>query len=149
MTVGSPIGPAGDLPRTLPEPEDLDPVAQANRRAKGRRPQFLQDPAVERVLSIAMAIAAELAVARERIDTLERLLAERGVLNAADIEAFQPDAAAQAERHEAGRAYIARVLRIVDQDVQALAGQADPSLEQVIEELGTERDEQLGNHATP
>ena len=120
----------------LPEPEDLDPVGQANRRAKGRRPQFLNDPATERVLSIAMSIAAELSVARERIDTLERLLAQRGILSAADIEAFEPDAAAQAERHDWGRAYIARVLRIVDQDVQAMAGEPEPSLEQVINELG-------------
>ena len=120
----------------LPEPEDLDPVAEANKRAKGRRPQSLDDPAVERVLSIAMAIAAELSVARERIDTLERLLTQRGVLAASAIDAFEPDAAAQAERQAWGRAYIARVLRIVDQDAQALAGTPEPSLQQVINELG-------------
>jgi len=66
----------------LQEPENLDPVVMANRRAKGKRPQFLDDPAVERVMSIAMSVAAELAVARERIDTLERLLAQKGILSA-------------------------------------------------------------------
>ena len=69
----------------LQEPENLDPVVMANRRAKGKRPQFLDDPAVERVMSIAMSVAAELAVARERIDTLERLLAQKGILSAAEI----------------------------------------------------------------
>ena len=120
----------------LQEPENLDPVVMANRRAKGKRRQFLDDPAVERVMSIAMSVAAELAVARERIDTLERLLAQKGILSAAEIEAFQPDAKAQTDRNDWGRNYIARVLRVVDQDVQAMAGVQDPSLELVIEELG-------------
>jgi hypothetical protein len=121
---------------SLPEPGDLDPVVMANRRALGKRPQFLDDPAVERVMSIAMAVAAELSVARERIDTLERLLAARGILTAADIDAFRPDAAAQAARHEWGRAYIARILRIVDQDVQSMAGAPDRPLEAWMDELG-------------
>ncbi|MFM7533872.1 MAG: hypothetical protein ACKO5J_15590 [Rubrivivax sp.] len=107
-----------------PEPQELDPVAQANRRAKGKRPQFFDDPAVERVLSIAMALAGELSVARERIDTLERLLVAKGVMAADEVERYVPDAAVQAQRNEAGRAYIARVLRILDQDVQALAAEA-------------------------
>jgi len=120
----------------LQEPENIDPVVMANRRAKGKRPQFLDDPAVERVMSIAMSVAAELAVARERIDTLERLLEQKGILSTAEIEAFQPDAKAQTDRNDWGRNYIARVLRVVDQDVQAMAGLQDPSLELVIEELG-------------
>ena len=123
-------------PSAWPEPDALDPVALANQRALGKRPRFLDDPAVERVLSIAMAIAAELSVARERIDTLERLLAQRGILGAADIEAYVPDATVQAERNTWGRAYIARLLRIVDQDVQALQGQAQPTMEQLMDELG-------------
>ena len=119
-----------------PEPEELDPIAQANRRGKGKRPFFLDDPAVERVLSITMAVATELAVARERIDTLERLLVQRGVLQAGDIESFVPDPTAAAAREAFSREYIARVLRIIDQDVQALNDAADPSVEQWMAELG-------------
>ena len=120
----------------LPEPDALDPVLLANQRAKGKRPNFLDDPAVERVLSITMALAAELSVARERIDTLERVLLQRGVLAADDIERYVPDAAVQAERNAWGRAYIARLLRLIDQDVQALSGDPGPSMEQAAQELG-------------
>jgi polyhydroxyalkanoate synthesis regulator phasin len=127
---------AAATPAPRPEPAELDAVALANQRAKGKRPFFLDDPAVERVLSVAMAIAGELSVARERIDTLERLLVQRGVLQADDIERYVPDAAVQAARNEWGRAYIARVLRILDQDVQAMSGAPEPSMEQVAEELG-------------
>jgi len=119
-----------------PEPQDLDPIAQANRRAKGKRPFFLDDPAVERVLSITMGVATELAVARERIDTLERLLVQRGVLQPQDIEQFVPDAAAMAARDAWSREYLARILRIVEQDVQAMQEAAEPSVEQWMAELG-------------
>lgn len=123
-------------PGALPEPSELDPIVQANRRAKGKRPHFINDPAVERVLSITMAIAGELSVARERLDTLEKLLIARGVLSETDIDSFVPDEAAQTARNEWGRAYIARVLRILDQDVQALAGAPEASMEQLQDELG-------------
>ena len=119
-----------------PEPQDLDPIAQANRRAKGKRPFFLDDPAVERVLSITMGVATELAVARERIDTLERLLVQRGVLQPGDIEQYVPDADAAAARDAWGREYIARILRIVEQDAQAMNEAAEPSVEQWMDELG-------------
>lgn len=119
----------------LPQPDEIDPVALANRRAKGKRPAFLEDPAVERVMSIAMAVAGELAVARERLDTLERLLVQQGVLGADAVEAYVPDAEAQAARNQWGREYIARVLRMLEQDVQAMSGPQDPGLDQVIAEL--------------
>ncbi len=124
----------------LPEPAELDPIAFANRRAKGRRPQFLQDPALERVLSITMAVATELAVARERIDTLERLLVQKGVLAADAVDSFKPDATAQAARDAFSREYIARVLRILDQDVQAMADGEEPPMEELADELGRHAD---------
>lgn len=123
-------------PPRFPEPHELDPVELAGRRAKGRRPQFFDDPAVERVMSVAMALAAELSVTRERLDTLERVLASHGLIEPDAVERFEPDADAQAARHEMGRAYIARVLRLIDQDVQALRDGGDPPLEHVVDELG-------------
>jgi len=139
--VGTPDGPD---PASLdpvgtpdgPDPASLDPVRMANRRALGKRPNFLDDPAVERVLSITMAVATELAVARERIDTLERLLVQKGVLGAEDIEHFQPDTTAQEARNAWGREYIARVLRILEQDVQAMDSGAGAPMDQLMEELG-------------
>lgn len=55
------------------------------------------------MLSITLALAGELSVARERIDTLERVLVQRGLLGAGDIEAYKPDAAALAARDTGGR----------------------------------------------
>lgn len=122
--------------QTFPEPHELDPVEMAARRAKGRRPQFFDDPAVERVMAIAMALAGELSVTRERLDTLERVLAAQGLIAPDAVERYEPDAAAQAARHAMGRDYLSRVLRIIDQDVQALRDGGDPPLEHVVDELG-------------
>ena len=116
----------------------IDPIALANAKAKGKRPYFFDDPAVERVLSIAMAIAMEHAVTRQRLDALERVLEARGLMTRAELEAFRPDPAAEAERTQWMKAYIARVLRIVAQENEAVAKGAsgvDQAMEVVMEEL--------------
>ncbi len=102
-------------------------LAQAGRKPAGKRPYFL-DPEVERVLAITMVVAQELAVARERIDTLERLLAERGVLPAGAVDAFTPTADQAAERGRWTQEYLARVLRIVQQEGEAIAAAAKGDL---------------------
>jgi hypothetical protein len=92
----------------------------ANRKAKGERPYFFDDPAVERVLSITMAVATEVAVLRERMDTIERLMESGVPVSKAAIDAYKPDDQAGKERQEWHAAYIARVLRIIHQELQAL-----------------------------
>jgi hypothetical protein len=103
----------------------LDWIALSGAKPKGKRPQFLADPAVERVLAITMVLAQELHVTRERLDTVERLLAERGLLERAALETYAPDPAAALERAEAGRAYLARVLRYLQQEIEALQNPDD------------------------
>lgn len=114
--------------------EGIDWIARAGARAKGRRPAFFDDPATDRLLSLAMALAAELSVVRERLDTVERLLAARGGIDRAEIDGFAPDAAAAAERGEATRAYVARVMRGFAQDVEAIA-HPDPPITEWVEKL--------------
>jgi hypothetical protein len=102
----------------------IDVNALANAKAKGERPYFFDDPAVERVLSITMAVAAEVAVLRERMDTIERLMENGTGVTKANIEAFKPDDNAAKERQEWHAAYVARILRIVHQELQALENES-------------------------
>jgi polyhydroxyalkanoate synthesis regulator phasin len=109
----------------------------ANAKSKGKRPYFFDDPAVERVLAITMAVAGELAVTHERLDTIERLLQQKGVLQREDIERYTPDDNAAEERQRWHAEYIARVLRIVQQELEALQNpETDRPLEEIAEELG-------------
>lgn len=111
-----------------------DALSLSAAKSKGKRPFFL-DPDVERALSVAMALAQELTVARQRLDTLERLLEAKGVLTRAEIEAFTPTKDEAAERGLWTQEFLTRILRIVQQEREALAIQAEESSEQVSEEL--------------
>lgn len=117
--------------------EGIDWIARAGAKPKGRRPAYFDDPAVDRLLSLSMALVAEVSVLRERLDTVERLLDARGGLSRADIEAYMPDAVAGAERGEATRAYIARVMRGFQQDVEAMAN-PDPPIMDLVERFSKE-----------
>lgn len=113
-----------------------DALARASAKPAGKRPYFLT-PELERVLAIAMTTVQELAVARQRLDTLERLLERRGLLDRADIEAFRPTADEAAERGLWTQEYLARVLRIVQQEAEAIetGAKGEPASEDVAAEV--------------
>ena len=81
------------------------------------RQYVFPDPDVERVLDITMALAAELAVTRERLDTVERLLEGKGVVSRDEIEGYDPDNTVASERLADHDAMITRILRIIHQDI--------------------------------
>jgi hypothetical protein len=99
---------------------DPDLERLINAASRGERPHFFDSPDIDRLLAIVWAMAGELAVTRERLDTVERLLAERSVLPREAIDAYRPDDAAAQERGEWHMAYIARLLRILQQEVEAM-----------------------------
>jgi len=111
-----------------------DALAGAGAKPAGKRPYFL-NPEVERVLAITMAVAQELAVARQRADTLERLLRAKGVITDHEIETFAPDPQASVERALWTQEYIARILRIVQQENEAASLQGDVASEEVGDEI--------------
>lgn len=113
-----------------------DPLAQAGNKAKGKRPWFFEDREAERVMNIVMALAQEVSVMRMRLDTVERLLEEKGSLTRADIDAFAPDKAQAAERGAWNQEFIARILRIVQQENEAVEATDEMSSEDAGKALG-------------
>jgi hypothetical protein len=114
--------------------DDLDWISRAGTKAKGKRPQYFDDPAIDRILSILLAVVGEVAVLRERLDTVERLLDAKGTLSRADLETFEPDREAAYQRGLSTKEYIARVMRGVQQDMEAMAD-VEPPVEQLSREL--------------
>lgn len=108
----------------------------ASAKPTGKRPYFMEQE-VERVLGIAMAAVQELAVARQRMDTLERILEAKGVMTRDEINAFRPDADQAAERGLWMQEYLVRVLRNVQQEGEAIKADArgDIRSEEVAAEL--------------
>ena len=112
----------------------FDPLALAGTKSKGKRPYFLETD-VERLTNIVLVVAQELAVVRERADTLERLLEKSGVLTRNEIETFSPTKAEANERGAWTQEYLARVFRVIQQEREAVSLGAEVSSEDVAEEL--------------
>jgi len=84
--------------------------------ARGKRPYFFDDPAIDQLMAIVMAMSAELSVVYDRVDTIERLLDAKGTLDKSDIEAFRPDEAVESERTDRRNEYIGRLFRIIREE---------------------------------
>ena len=117
--------------------EPLDWIALSGKRAKGKRPEYFDDPAIDRLLSMTLALLAETSALRERIDTLERLLEANGALRREDIERFVPDRAAGEERGLLTKAMIARVMRGFQQELEAMQAD-DPPVSEWVDRLSRE-----------
>jgi hypothetical protein len=114
--------------------DEIDWIARAGAKAKGKRPAYFQEPAIDRMLSITMALVGEVSVMRERLDTIERLLDDKGTISRADIEGYAPDRAAGKERGLLIKDYISRIMRGVQQDMEAMA-ESEPSVEELSKSL--------------
>jgi len=97
------------------------------RSAKGPRPKFFAgEPGADQLLGMVLALAAELSVLRERLDTAEQVAAGRGLDLRAEIEGYQPTLADR-ERREAWRVqFLQRLLQGVTDDVASAAAMAPP-----------------------
>jgi hypothetical protein len=84
--------------------------------AKGKRPVYLENPQTDKLLAIVMALTGEVSVLRERLDTIEQLLEAKGILSVHEIEAYEPDAEVFKEREKWRGEYVARVLRVVQEN---------------------------------
>lgn len=65
----------------------------------------------ESLIGMVTALTGELAITRERLDTLERLVEKAGILERADIETFEATAEQADERHGIRQRLIAKVFR--------------------------------------
>ena len=119
----------------LPHAEFVRLAATA---ANGKRPVFFDNPDTDRLMSILLAVVGELAVTRERLDTLERLLAHSQALKLPDIDAYRPNAEAAQARGQWQIEYLARVFRVLQQEQELLQrSAADTSAEELAKELAT------------
>ena len=87
--------------------------------AKGGRPLFLETPVQDDLLAIVVALAQELAVVRERADTVERLLVQKGILDPEDIEKFRPDQGIDLMREQWRQDYLGRIFRAIKERAES------------------------------
>lgn len=115
--------------------QSLDPLKLAGAKSKGARPWFLDSTDAERLMNITLVLVQELAVMRERLDTVERLLERDGKVSKAAIEAYRPARFEAEERGQWTQEYLARVFRILQQDAEAAENPYEPTSEDIAEEF--------------
>ena len=94
---------------------------KAARYAKGRRPAFFADPAMDEAMSMIMVLASELSVIRDRLDTYDWLLDQKGVVTRADVEGFVPDEERLAHRETDRQALLQRLFFVANKRAAELA----------------------------
>ena len=87
------------------------------RTVKGRRPKFNKDLAMDNAHGMIMALAAELAALHDRVDTMQRVAAAKGVVLNDEIENFQPDAETLVAREDWRRALLRRMFYVLREQV--------------------------------
>lgn len=103
-----------------------DPV-KIPRDARGKRPRFYAEPGVaaegvDHAMSMILVLAQEFMVMRDRLDTVERICAAKGVVLAAEIEAFHPDEATLQAREAGRQAFLQRLYYLARKDAAEQAG---------------------------
>lgn len=81
--------------------------------ARGERPYSLPDMETEQCLDVALALAVELVATNDRVDRLERQLAEVSGRPLDEVRRGAASADAEAARMVANEAMLLRVLRIL------------------------------------
>jgi hypothetical protein len=91
------------------------------RVAKGPpRPQYLDSPDVDKVVIMLMALAAEVSVLRDRLDTHEGLAESGTAATAMAVEQFALTEQRQAARELQRQAMLRRLLRVLTEEVDEL-----------------------------
>lgn len=97
------------------------PSPQRRRRAKGRRPFFLDDPDNDKLLAMIAALAGEVSVLHRRLVAHELVAEKKTLYSRDDIESHEPS---QDELEALSRwrsEFLGRVFRILEFDVDAEA----------------------------
>lgn len=113
---------------------------ELQRKAKGKRPYYFSNPDVDKLLSMIMALTGELAVARDRIDTLERVASNKGLFSSDDIENFKLDAEALQARADRHKQLLREVNRILVGELEDLEDMDEGSYAEVVDHV--ENDDQ-------
>ena len=89
------------------------------RDARGKRPQFYADPAMDQAMSMILVLAEEFSVLRDRLDTVERVASDHGL--AAAIEAYHPPQPVLEEREARRQAFLTRLYYLARKDATEAA----------------------------
>ncbi len=89
-------------------------------KAKGARPYFFEDPAIDRLIAIISALAGEVSVLHDQVDTITRLLNQKGTVTSEDVDSFVPDEGVESARDQWRALFLENIFRIIQQEREAM-----------------------------
>ncbi|NIJ08537.1 hypothetical protein FHS31_002158 [Sphingomonas vulcanisoli] len=101
----------------MSDPKTYDPMRA--RVPKGERPTFFDDPSIDRLWWVTLALLGEVTTLRDRLDAHERLAARHGLFTAADVDTFEATEDEAAARAAERQALVERTLRAITIEVEA------------------------------
>ncbi len=116
---------------------DSDTVS-LKRKAKGKRPFYFSDSDVDKLLTMVMALAGELSVTRDRLDTVERIAASKNLFSEEDIETFELDSDALEARAARHQILFREITRVISSEIEELDRESSSNYDQVIEMVESE-----------
>lgn len=101
------------------------------RTAKGKKPVYF-DSVTDKLLSMVLTLTSELSVVRDRLDTVELLIEKHKLFPQSEIESFELTDEVNAIRNERRAAYIARVLKTVQDELENLKAEDESDNPEII-----------------
>lgn len=79
-------------------------------------PQFFDQPGLDRLYAMLLALTEEVASQMEQTANLEALLIDKGVLQPGELQAYTLTSSQQAERLGMQQAFVARLLAVLESE---------------------------------
>lgn len=112
------------------------PEVTVKRAIRGRRPKFHDDAAIDQLHGMMMAMATEMAVLYERIDTMERVAATKGVMLREELARYAPDEAAQSDREAWRQKLLERMFYLYREELDdRLGGESEAQYTDFLREI--------------
>ena len=109
---------------------------KVKRTCKGRRPRFNDDPAIDNLHGMVMALATELSVFHDRLDTMQRVAEAKGVVLRDELDTFVPDQKTLAAREKWRRQLLQRMFYLLREQVgDVTQKETDNSYQTFLEEI--------------
>ena len=106
---------------------------------KGKRPEFYATPGVDYLMHMVTVLAQEHSAMRDRLDTIERVAAEKGLFLDTDIEAYVPSQPVLEHREAARQQFLSNFFSVMTQQAAEVATADTKSrFNKVIDDLATE-----------
>jgi hypothetical protein len=125
------------MPEMSASSPDSDTVS-LKRKAKGKRPFYFSDSDIDKLLTMVMALAGELSVTRDRLDTVERIAASKNLFSEEDIETFELDSDALEARAARHQTLFREITRVISSEIEELDRESSSDYDQVVEMVESE-----------